>query len=53
MPQLNPSPWFLVYLLAWLTFILLLNKTLKTYPKFSTLQHNQNLLHHAWTWPWP
>nr|YP_009730877.1 ATP synthase F0 subunit 8 [Darevskia armeniaca]YP_009730890.1 ATP synthase F0 subunit 8 [Darevskia dahli]YP_009730903.1 ATP synthase F0 subunit 8 [Darevskia mixta]QBA55774.1 ATP synthase F0 subunit 8 [Darevskia armeniaca]QBA55787.1 ATP synthase F0 subunit 8 [Darevskia dahli]QBA55800.1 ATP synthase F0 subunit 8 [Darevskia mixta] len=52
MPQLNPNPWFLIFLLAWLTLIMLFTKTLNNTPHLSTPHYNKQLNKHFWTWPW-
>nr|AET83989.1 ATPase 8 [Sceloporus scalaris]AET84107.1 ATPase 8 [Sceloporus scalaris] len=54
MPQLNPSPWFLIMLLVWAALmIIFLNKTLLishlNHPTEATLE-TKHLT--SWTWPW-
>nr|AJA37965.1 ATP synthase F0 subunit 8 [Eremias velox] len=53
MPQLNPAPWFMAFLLIWLTFIILLTKVLKTYPNLTPTQYYQKPHMNLWAWPWP
>nr|YP_010041661.1 ATP synthase F0 subunit 8 [Scincella reevesii]QPB14675.1 ATP synthase F0 subunit 8 [Scincella reevesii] len=54
MPQLNPSPWFLILLLSWITLLIIF----KTKILLSTQPNNPttpNLMaHHTapWIWPW-
>nr|YP_010837650.1 ATP synthase F0 subunit 8 [Takydromus intermedius]WGC93615.1 ATP synthase F0 subunit 8 [Takydromus intermedius] len=52
MPQLNPTPWFLVFLLTWLALFLLSMKILNNKPKPSTPQYSEQLNNMYWTWPW-
>nr|APZ82944.1 ATP synthase F0 subunit 8 [Darevskia unisexualis] len=52
MPQLNPNPWFLIFLLAWLTLIMLFTKTLNNNPHLPTPHYIKQLYKHLWTWPW-
>nr|YP_010507361.1 ATP synthase F0 subunit 8 [Takydromus sylvaticus]AFP97620.1 ATP synthase F0 subunit 8 [Takydromus sylvaticus]UXG18840.1 ATP synthase F0 subunit 8 [Takydromus sylvaticus] len=53
MPQLNPAPWFLIFLLTWLTLLLLSMKILNNKPKPSTPKYSKQLINMYWTWPWP
>nr|QTA72659.1 ATP synthase F0 subunit 8 [Acanthodactylus aureus] len=53
MPQLNPSPWFPIFILAWLTMIVMLTKTLKTKTITPPLQKTSTSSLNFWTWPWP
>nr|AET84009.1 ATPase 8 [Sceloporus samcolemani] len=54
MPQLNPSPWFLIMLLVWATLmIIFLNKTLiMLYPNHPTETPLETKHLSSWTWPW-
>nr|YP_009730916.1 ATP synthase F0 subunit 8 [Darevskia parvula]QBA55813.1 ATP synthase F0 subunit 8 [Darevskia parvula] len=52
MPQLNPNPWFLVFLLTWLTLIMLFTKTLNGNMYLSTPHHSKQPNKYPWTWPW-
>nr|AET84093.1 ATPase 8 [Sceloporus slevini] len=54
MPQLNPSPWFLIMLLVWASLmIIFMNKTLSMLylnpPTEATLETKHPT---SWTWPW-
>nr|AEX10788.1 ATPase8 [Phrynosoma asio] len=53
MPQLNPSPWFLILLMVWTTLmIIFMNKTLNIlYPNTPTQSQMKNPLT-PWIWPW-
>nr|AEX10789.1 ATPase8 [Phrynosoma cornutum] len=54
MPQLNPSPWFLILLMTWAVLMLVfLNKTLNmSYPNSPTQSQPKSNPHTPWTWPW-
>nr|AKJ76829.1 ATP synthase F0 subunit 8 [Gambelia wislizenii] len=54
MPQLNPSPWFLVMLLTWtILMFIMLNKTLNLKYLNTPMQKESEMLTPApWTWPW-
>nr|UCU06577.1 ATP synthase F0 subunit 8 [Takydromus kuehnei] len=52
MPQLNPTPWFTIFLLTWFTLMLFSTKILNTKPKPLTPSYSKNLPNHNWTWPW-
>nr|YP_089581.1 ATP synthase F0 subunit 8 [Ichthyophis glutinosus]AAS13709.1 ATP synthase F0 subunit 8 [Ichthyophis glutinosus] len=53
MPQLNPSPWFLIFLLSWaiLTMIIMV-KTMKHQPINNILTKTKTKFPSPWTWPW-
>nr|YP_010234415.1 ATP synthase F0 subunit 8 [Mesalina olivieri]QTA72568.1 ATP synthase F0 subunit 8 [Mesalina olivieri] len=53
MPQLNPAPWFLIFMLIWLMLFILLTKVLKTPTNSSPLQPTHKPNNYFWTWPWP
>nr|AAY68115.1 ATPase 8 [Callisaurus draconoides crinitus] len=54
MPQLNPSPWFLILLMTWLMLMIIyLNKTLNImYPNPPIKQQSEKKNQTPWTWPW-
>nr|AET84061.1 ATPase 8 [Sceloporus scalaris]AET84095.1 ATPase 8 [Sceloporus scalaris] len=54
MPQLNPSPWFLIMLLVWTSLmIIFLNKTLlNSHPNHPTETSLETKHLTSWTWPW-
>nr|YP_009170384.1 ATP synthase F0 subunit 8 [Conolophus subcristatus]ALE29382.1 ATP synthase F0 subunit 8 [Conolophus subcristatus] len=54
MPQLNPSPWFLILLLTWTVLMTaLLNKTLRSkLPNSPTPKEYEQNPPETWTWPW-
>nr|BBC27507.1 ATPase subunit 8 [Schindleria praematura] len=54
MPQLNPSPWFLILAFSWIVFLtLVIPKTLAhTFFNEPTPQSTQAPKTEPWTWPW-
>nr|YP_010950401.1 ATP synthase F0 subunit 8 [Bathyraja taranetzi]WMI36331.1 ATP synthase F0 subunit 8 [Bathyraja taranetzi] len=54
MPQLNPSPWFLIFLFSWLFFLIILPHKLTSY-MFNydpTLKNVKKQKPEPWNWPW-
>nr|YP_009144597.1 ATP synthase F0 subunit 8 [Uta stansburiana]AKJ76841.1 ATP synthase F0 subunit 8 [Uta stansburiana] len=54
MPQLNPSPWFLILMMTWfILMIIFLNKTLTLlYPNTPSQPQSKMKQLVSWTWPW-
>nr|QHN51339.1 ATP synthase F0 subunit 8 [Zootoca vivipara] len=52
MPQLNPAPWFLIFMLIWTTTICLMTKILNIYPRPQIPQYIKKTYNYHWTWPW-
>nr|YP_009182783.1 ATP synthase F0 subunit 8 [Austrolebias charrua]AKL82656.1 ATP synthase subunit 8 [Austrolebias charrua] len=54
MPQLNPSPWFLILSFAWLTFLLLAPSKILThaYPFQPVLKNMKKFNVAPWNWLW-
>nr|QZL13652.1 ATP synthase F0 subunit 8 [Takydromus septentrionalis] len=52
MPQLNPTPWFWILLVTWLSLFILFTKILQHQPKLSTQHYSKQFNNHNWTWPW-
>nr|WNH22535.1 ATP synthase F0 subunit 8 [Polydactylus virginicus] len=54
MPQLNPSPWFFIFILSWTALlVVVLPKTLNyLFPNEPTLQSAEKTKQDPWTWPW-
>nr|WEV87625.1 ATP synthase F0 subunit 8 [Correlophus ciliatus] len=53
MPQLNPAPWFLTLLTAWVILMfMLIPKLLKTHLLTSPEQDSDTKTNRPWTWPW-
>nr|AAN46513.1 ATP synthase F0 subunit 8 [Mitu salvini] len=53
MPQLNPNPWFTIFLMTWLTLSLLIQPKLLSFiltnpPSNKALTTKTT----PWTWPW-
>nr|QFR52771.1 ATP synthase F0 subunit 8 [Podarcis siculus]QFR52784.1 ATP synthase F0 subunit 8 [Podarcis siculus]QFR52797.1 ATP synthase F0 subunit 8 [Podarcis siculus]QFR52810.1 ATP synthase F0 subunit 8 [Podarcis siculus]QFR52823.1 ATP synthase F0 subunit 8 [Podarcis siculus] len=53
MPQLNPAPWFLTFVLVWVTLVMFFSKIINTNSHLSTPQYKKLPNNHYWTWPWP
>nr|YP_007316796.1 ATP synthase F0 subunit 8 [Lechriodus melanopyga]AEC33153.1 ATP synthase F0 subunit 8 [Lechriodus melanopyga] len=53
MPQLNPSPWFFIFIVSWVIFILisLIKVSSFYFPNNPSPKHYKNL-NSTWTWPW-
>nr|AAN46504.1 ATP synthase F0 subunit 8 [Crax globulosa] len=53
MPQLNPNPWFTIFLLTWLPFSLLIQPKLLSFIQTNP-PSNKALATKTtpWTWPW-
>nr|YP_001165429.1 ATP synthase F0 subunit 8 [Chlamydosaurus kingii]ABK53968.1 ATPase subunit 8 [Chlamydosaurus kingii]ABK53981.1 ATPase subunit 8 [Chlamydosaurus kingii]ABK53994.1 ATPase subunit 8 [Chlamydosaurus kingii] len=51
MPQLNPSPWFFVMVITWMTMILLITK-LTTTQTHTTPTKTPKPNYTQSTWPW-
>nr|AAR13568.1 ATPase 8 [Synbranchus marmoratus] len=53
MPQLNPSPWFMILIFSWLIFLILLPSkiTAHTFPNEPQLKTSQ-IKTEPWNWPW-
>nr|AET84003.1 ATPase 8 [Sceloporus slevini] len=54
MPQLNPSPWFLIMLLVWASLmVIFMNKTLSmSHPNHQTETTPETKPLTSWAWPW-
>nr|YP_008815326.1 ATP synthase F0 subunit 8 [Prionace glauca]AGW45859.1 ATP synthase F0 subunit 8 [Prionace glauca]QTJ25364.1 ATP synthase F0 subunit 8 [Prionace glauca]WNH19765.1 ATP synthase F0 subunit 8 [Prionace glauca] len=54
MPQLNPSPWFLILLFSWIIFLTILpNKiTNHLFNSNPTLKSTEKPKPNPWNWPW-
>nr|YP_007624700.1 ATP synthase F0 subunit 8 [Tachycineta albilinea]AEX37431.1 ATP synthase F0 subunit 8 [Tachycineta albilinea] len=54
MPQLNPTPWFFIMLISWLTFSLLIQPKILTFlstnPPSNKTPATPTTT--SWTWPW-
>nr|YP_010390513.1 ATP synthase F0 subunit 8 [Gnathodentex aureolineatus]UPX00921.1 ATP synthase F0 subunit 8 [Gnathodentex aureolineatus] len=54
MPQLNPSPWFLILVFSWLVFLVILPSKIMahSFPNAPTLHSTQKPEAESWSWPW-
>nr|BAH70412.1 ATPase subunit8 [Anolis cybotes] len=54
MPQLNPSPWLMIFLMTWTMFLLFfLNKTTKyAYQNTPLMKKMKETTTRSWNWPW-
>nr|ABA39053.1 ATP synthase F0 subunit 8 [Morphnarchus princeps] len=54
MPQLNPTPWFLIMTLSWLTFTLIIQPKLLSFIPTNTPSTKPTTIIHtpSWNWPW-
>nr|AAP75373.1 ATP synthase 8 [Neopomacentrus filamentosus]AAP75375.1 ATP synthase 8 [Neopomacentrus filamentosus] len=54
MPQLNPSPWFSIFLLSWFVFLVVIPTKLMAhyYPLEALHPTTEFLLLDIWAWPW-
>nr|YP_009003565.1 ATP synthase F0 subunit 8 [Microcaecilia dermatophaga]AGZ19059.1 ATP synthase F0 subunit 8 [Microcaecilia dermatophaga] len=53
MPQLIPSPWFLIMLLTWTVILTtMLLKTSLYEPTNNTPPKPKQAQHNSWDWPW-
>nr|BAK42074.1 ATPase subunit 8 [Ctenolucius hujeta] len=53
MPQLNPAPWFAIFMFSWLIFLLIPSKILKyTFSNDPSPLHAEKPKTEPWNWPW-
>nr|QUJ18209.1 ATP synthase protein 8 [Ambassis interrupta] len=54
MPQLNPSPWFLIMIFSWLVFLVFIPPKVMSHvtPNQPTHQNVQKPQVGPWTWLW-
>nr|BBG74361.1 ATPase subunits 8 [Guentherus altivela] len=54
MPQLNPTPWFLILAFTWLVFLLIIpSKVIKhTFPNEPAPQSTKTSTPNPWNLPW-
>nr|QOD97214.1 ATP synthase F0 subunit 8 [Cariama cristata] len=54
MPQLNPNPWFFIMLMSWLTFSLIIQPKLLSFPPINLPPNKTPMTTQTtpWTWPW-
>nr|QCW57878.1 ATP synthase F0 subunit 8 [Plethodon shenandoah]QCW57891.1 ATP synthase F0 subunit 8 [Plethodon shenandoah]QCW57904.1 ATP synthase F0 subunit 8 [Plethodon shenandoah]QCW57917.1 ATP synthase F0 subunit 8 [Plethodon shenandoah]QCW57930.1 ATP synthase F0 subunit 8 [Plethodon shenandoah] len=53
MPQLNPDPWFIIFIMSWLMFLIILTPHTTKFKlmKKPAMQHTYNKIP-SWNWPW-
>nr|YP_010463179.1 ATP synthase F0 subunit 8 [Pseudorhombus pentophthalmus]UUJ37687.1 ATP synthase F0 subunit 8 [Pseudorhombus pentophthalmus] len=54
MPQLNPTPWFMVLAFSWFIFLTVIPPKIlaHTFPHQPALQSTQKPKTGPWNWPW-
>nr|BBU25843.1 ATPase subunit 8 [Pseudanthias squamipinnis] len=54
MPQLNPTPWFLILVFSWLVFLIILPPKVTSHTFPNELSHQTAHTHETkpWAWPW-
>nr|YP_009870592.1 ATPase subunit 8 [Oryzias celebensis]QKK35901.1 ATPase subunit 8 [Oryzias celebensis]BAH84962.1 ATPase subunit 8 [Oryzias celebensis] len=54
MPQLNPAPWFAIFVFSWLIFLIIMPQKVLSF-KFAnepTLHNVKKSKSESWSWPW-
>nr|YP_009369696.1 ATP synthase F0 subunit 8 [Narcine bancroftii]AMB36435.1 ATP synthase F0 subunit 8 [Narcine bancroftii] len=54
MPQLNPNPWFFIFLFSWLFFLIIMTKQVMNhlFNKEPKLKNTDKPKPEPWYWPW-
>nr|QZL30458.1 ATP synthase F0 subunit 8 [Paratrygon ajereba]QZL30609.1 ATP synthase F0 subunit 8 [Paratrygon ajereba]QZL30612.1 ATP synthase F0 subunit 8 [Paratrygon ajereba]QZL30615.1 ATP synthase F0 subunit 8 [Paratrygon ajereba]QZL30618.1 ATP synthase F0 subunit 8 [Paratrygon ajereba] len=53
MPQLNPNPWFPIFLFTWLFFLIIMpNKVMSHLLNNNIAENTQKPQPTPWNWPW-
>nr|QFZ99231.1 ATP synthase F0 subunit 8 [Eleginus gracilis] len=54
MPQLNPAPWFMIFMFTWAIFLTILppKVTAHTFPNEPSPQSMTTPKTSPWNWPW-
>nr|YP_783978.1 ATP synthase F0 subunit 8 [Galaxiella nigrostriata]BAF34220.1 ATPase subunits 8 [Galaxiella nigrostriata] len=54
MPQLNPSPWFIILTFSWLVLLTVIPPKVlgHTFPNEPTTQNTHKPKPGSWYWPW-
>nr|YP_003412048.1 ATP synthase F0 subunit 8 [Hynobius guabangshanensis]ADB78077.1 ATP synthase F0 subunit 8 [Hynobius guabangshanensis] len=54
MPQLNPGPWFAIFLMSWIVFLLILTFKMSNFNNLNepTSQNKDMKKPESWNWPW-
>nr|YP_009034405.1 ATP synthase F0 subunit 8 [Dactyloptena orientalis]BAO84736.1 ATPase subunit 8 [Dactyloptena orientalis] len=55
MPQLNPSPWFLILIFSWLVFLTIIPPKMLSHNLLNHPNPSDSVSYSAepWHWPWP
>nr|YP_010406858.1 ATP synthase F0 subunit 8 [Cirrhilabrus exquisitus]URF19490.1 ATP synthase F0 subunit 8 [Cirrhilabrus exquisitus] len=54
MPQLNPDPWFTIFVFSWMVFLTLIPSKILAleFPNEPTAQSTEKPKTEPWNWPW-
>nr|ADG22967.1 ATP synthase F0 subunit 8 [Hynobius chinensis] len=53
MPQLNPGPWFAIFLMSWVIFLLILAFKMSNFNNLNEPTSQNNMKKpESWNWPW-
>nr|YP_004564289.1 ATP synthase F0 subunit 8 [Pseudhymenochirus merlini]ADM35700.1 ATP synthase F0 subunit 8 [Pseudhymenochirus merlini] len=54
MPQLNPGPWFLLFVFSWLVLLTIIPPKVSNYQNTNeaTTQNTEKQSPQPWSWPW-
>nr|YP_002317315.1 ATP synthase F0 subunit 8 [Culaea inconstans]BAG83057.1 ATPase subunit 8 [Culaea inconstans] len=55
MPQLNPSPWFIMLIFSWMIFLVIIPPKVMAhiFSNEPAMQSTKKHFTDPWTWPWP
>nr|ADZ74279.1 ATP synthase F0 subunit 8 [Karsenia koreana]QEZ90715.1 ATP synthase F0 subunit 8 [Karsenia koreana] len=53
MPQLNPGPWFFIFMMSWLIYLIILMPKISSFKMFNEpMMQNIKNKPQPWNWPW-
>nr|YP_010892974.1 ATP synthase F0 subunit 8 [Trachipterus ishikawae]WJQ22809.1 ATP synthase F0 subunit 8 [Trachipterus ishikawae] len=54
MPQLNPAPWFLIFVFSWIVFLFILPQKIlsHSFPNEPLVKNSKDIKTNPWNWPW-
>nr|WAK99304.1 ATP synthase F0 subunit 8 [Paramesotriton hongkongensis] len=54
MPQLNPAPWFTIFLMSWVIYLIILTAKINnfSFQNEPTPQNTKKEKTQPWNWPW-
>nr|ACJ43821.1 ATP synthase F0 subunit 8 [Pleurodeles waltl] len=54
MPQLNPGPWFAIFMFSWAVYLTILTSKINNFQHQNTptLQNTKKGKKQPWNWPW-